>query len=126
MEQVIAGGHPGHIFVDEVFYTDGARRLGLLDVLAVLVKVLGRVLVHFTETRLSGIRFIELLALGASLSTTDLPPVVCNFKHLLLLEVFLLLDVVAADAFPDLNDGDDNPWHQKDDAERGNKDRDQA
>ena len=120
VEQVIAGGHPRHIFVDEVFDTYSARGLRLLDVLAVLVEVFGRKLVHFAEARLSSIRFIELLSLRAPLGAPDLPPVVRNLQHLLLLKVFLLLNVVAANAFTDLDDGDDDPWHKKDDAKRGN------
>ena len=74
-------------------------------------------LVHFAEASFSAIWVVEWLALRASCSASDFAAIVSYLEHLLLLEVFLLLYVVAAHPLADLHDCDDDPGHQEDHAQ---------
>ena len=83
-------------------------------------------LVHFAEASFSAIWVVEWLALRASCSASDFATVVGYPEHLLLLEVFLLLNVVAAHALANLHDCNDDPGDQEDHAQRRDQDGDQA
>ena len=88
--------------------------------------MLGCELVHFAEASFSAIWIVEWLALRASCSASDFAAIVGDLEHLLLLEVFLLLNVVAAHALANLHDCDDDPGDQEDHAQGRDQDRDQA
>lgn len=113
VEQVIASRYPHRVFVDEVFDTDRTRRLRLPELPTVNIRPLRCKLVHSAESSLSR----KVLRVKFSVRPTHLPPdflaIVCDFEHLLLLKVFLLLDLNSAHSFADLNNCDDYPGHNK-------------
>ena len=74
-------------------------------------------LVNFAEASLSSICFVELFAIRAPHSASDLATIVGYLEHLLLLEVFLLLNIDSAHAFADLHDGYDDPGDEEDHAQ---------
>ena len=88
--------------------------------------MLGRELVHFAEASFSSIWIVKWLALRAACSASDFTAIVGDLEHLLLLEVFLLLNVVAAHALANLHDCNDDPGDQEDHAQGRDQDRDQA
>ena len=82
--------------------------------------------VNFSEFHFSLILLKELLSIGSPSRSSNLSSEVSDFEHLLLLEVFILLNLHPSQALLDLDNRDDNPRDEEHYAKSRNQNRDQV